>query len=177
MEDELLEYLRTDPGKGMRLVMDRYAGLMLRIASSHLQTTGGRDAVEECVQEAFVEFYKSLPSFDPSKGTVKAYLAVIVKRRAVRMFHEYKKRCREEELTEIIYQEDAYNGVELRHILREALSGLEAEERQIILMKYYWGFPTKKIADRLGLKTNTVDKKAERALKKLRAGLEGRELW
>lgn len=176
MENELLEYLRTDPQKGMRFVRERYTGLMLRIAFSHLQNAGGRDAAEECVQDAFAEFYKSFSSFDPAKGTIQAYLAVIVKRRAVRMFHEYEKRCREEELTDEICQEDAYGEAELRHMLKAALNELTEQERQIVLMKYYWGISSKEIGAKMGLKANTVDKKAQRALKKVRTGLEGREM-
>lgn len=114
MEDELLKCLKTEPGKGMCLVMYRYMGLMIQIAYSHLQTAGGMAAAEECVHDAFAEFYKSLPSFDPAKGTIKAYLAVIVK---------------------------------LRQVIKAAL----------------------------GLKANTVDKKAQRAFGKLRGVLEGRK--
>lgn len=175
MEDELLNCLRTDPGKGMRLVMDRYMGLMLQIACSHLQTAGGMDAAKECVYDAFAEFYKSFSSFDPSKGTVKAYLAVIVKRRAVRMYREYEMRCRVGELTEEIPAKDVYGSVETRQVIKEALGRLNEEERKIVMMKYYWGFPTKKIAAEMGLRANTVDKKAQRALEKLRDLLEGRK--
>ena len=40
-------------------------------------------------------------------------------------------------------------------------------------MKYYFGYPTKKIAEIFGLKENTVDQKVRRSLAKVKAILEG----
>ena len=45
--------------------------------------------------------------------------------------------------------------------------------KAILIWKFYYGYPTKKIAEILGLKENTVDQKVKRGLEKLKKTLEG----
>ena len=62
-----------------------------------------------------------------------------------------------------------------RETLLWALKELGEPDTQIFLRKYYLGQSTKEIAASLDIKENTIDKKVQRGLAKLRRLLEGGE--
>ena len=66
----------------MGLLMEQYMGLLW--SACHLYLTNPED-IRECVQETFVDFYGNRERFRAERGTVKAYLYVIAKRKAIRM--------------------------------------------------------------------------------------------
>lgn len=55
----------------------------------------------------------------------------------------------------------------------QAIRSLGDPDEKILIWKFYYGYPIKKIAEALGLKENTVDQKVKRGLEKLRKTLEG----
>ena len=58
-------------------------------------------------------------------------------------------------------------------ILLDAVRALGDPDGKILLLKYYFGYPSKKIAAVYGLQENTVNQKIRRSLAKVKAILEG----
>ena len=59
----------------------------------------------------------------------------------------------------------------------DAVLALGDPDAKIVILKYYFGYSTKKIAEIFGLKENTVDQKVRRSLAKVKAILEGGDCY
>jgi len=177
LDVKLLEDLKSDAEKGLNHLMDTYMGLVYTIVKNKLGSIFYKEDIEECVSTVFYEFYKQRDSIDLNKGSIKSYLCVIAKRRAVDLYREKAKSIN----SEVQQEESAFkcdNGVnipdiETKHVLIEAIKNLGSPDSEIFIRKYYFGQSSKDIARAFGIKVNTIDKKISRGLVKLRESLGG----
>ena len=179
MEERIRKLLKEQPEKGLELAMKQYGGLCWSIVSNQLSGIGTKEDIEDCVSEAFAALYEGRQKLDGQKGTVKAYLAVIAKRRAIDCYHRLKSSPSGEmnllqQEKECVVESEA-GTIADRETLLWALKELGEPDTQIFLRKYYLGQSTKEIAASLDIKENTIDKKVQRGLAKLRRLLEGGE--
>lgn len=165
MEQKILTLLNDDPEKGMSLLMEQYMGLLWGACSLYLDNP---EDIRECVQEAFLDFYEFRNRFSPEKGTVKAYLYVIAKRKAIRMSRRNVEAGTELLDENIADVQDMEEQLLNREILEQALSKLREQDSRMIRMKYYDGMTCAQIAHAMNLPLETVKKRQQRSLKKLR---------
>lgn len=162
-DTELIALLEGDPEAGMAAVIEQYSGLLWKVASNRLQS---REDIRDCVSETFSEFYLHRENYDPQKGALKSYLATIAHRCALRWQED---RFRQESAyREPPPQRDPFADLEQRTELDAALAQLDPEDEHILRMKYYHGMSAREIAASLGLPYETVKKRHQRSLKKLR---------
>jgi RNA polymerase sigma-70 factor (ECF subfamily) len=179
-DNELHSLLLTEPEKGLIEIMDRYTPFVYTIVHGKLSLTCKND-IEECVSDVFYELYKTRNSINLEKGSLKAYIAVLAKRKAIGVFRKSGKWAGEvyidgAEGEWIADSADVEQGVidcETRRELLRNVKSLGEPDSSIIIRKYYYGQSSKVISKALGLKVNTVDKKVSRALVKLREALGG----
>lgn len=180
-DEELLRLLQHQPEQGLQKLMDQYMGLVYAIVCGKL-AAAGREDIEETVSDVFYEFYQNRHSLDLSRGSIKACLAVIAKRRAI---DRYRKLARAAACSLPIEQAEKRAGAETetpeaaaaareqRELLLREIAALGWPDSEIFIRKYYLGQNSKAIAAALRLKVNTVDKKISRGLGKLRQALGG----
>ena len=187
MGDSRIRLLQEDPQAGLELIMKEYRGLLFQIAQAQLAGSGTREDVEDCVSEAFAQLYEQRERLSEEKGTVKAYLCVLARRRAADMYR--KIAGRKENLGEsrdsfqqeppvpggrrLPFQDGEAEAAVQRHVLLEALKSLGQPDAEIFVRKYYLAQTAREIAAALGMKENTVDQRVARGLRKLRKRLEG----
>lgn len=162
-DESLLSLLRREPEQGMAALIDEYSGLLWSVCRQYLQNP---EDIKECINEAFSHFYLQKERFDPAKGTLKGYLAVIARRCAI---HRYQENCRWDGAADAEGErpEDPFAQLEKQDELERALTALDPVDEQIIRMKYYGGMTVREITDSLNLPYETVKKRQQRSLKKL----------
>ena len=170
-EKKLLELLRKKPNEGMKELMGQYMGYCYSIVRCRLADFPQED-IEECVSDVFLAAYRYREKIDLEKGGFRAFLAVVSRRMAADLYQKALKKGTlplQEDLP------DAETGItfEEKDALLEAIRALGDPDEKILIWKFYYGYPTKKIAAVLGLKENTVDQKVKRGLEKLKKTLEG----
>ena len=170
-EKKLLELLQKKPNEGMKILMSKYMGYCYYIVRNRLSGFSQED-IEECVSDVFLEAYRYRNKIDLEKGGFRAFLAVVARRRAADRYDAALKKDTLP-LEEGIKKEEKGLSFEEKEMLLAAIRALGDPEEKILIWKFYYGYPTKKIADFLGLKENTVDQKVKRGLEKLRKTLEG----
>ena len=186
MDDhELLTRLKTDPEEGMRILIQRYSGLLWTIARSKLHPNYFDAAdVEDCVSEVLSRFYLDLDCFDRSKSSIRTYLSLMVRRKCIDLLRRANRAgipvsIEDDEVLQIPSQGDSPEQMSVKKDEgRRALSlieGMGEPDRTILLGKYYFGYPTKALASRLGMRPGTLDTRAFRLLKKLKKQMEGEE--
>ena len=158
--------LLEDPEKGMEQIVAQYTGLLWSVADQILQEP---EDIKDCVNETLTEFFYQRERFDPEKGGLKNYLAVIVRRLAIKKKQENQRRAGA--LAERVEETDPFSQMEEREALDACLRMLDPVDEQIIRMKYYGGMTAKEIAASLGLPYETVKKRHQRSLKKLKKSM------
>lgn len=180
-DSDILKKLHSDPNIGMSLLMNCYAGLVYSVVKGKLSDPHFSSAdIEECVADVFSEFYRDLNRYDPSLGSIKAWLCTMAKHNALDLV---KKRANEFchistdddesflQFADDFSVEEHYIDKEFRHALMQAIVSLGEPDHEIIVRKFYLEESTKSIAKRLNMTVSAIDTRAHRALKKLREKL------
>ena len=151
---------------------DRYAGLLLGLA---IRMMGGRSEAEDLMHDVFLEAWKRAGDFDPTRGTVKAWLCLRIRSRAL----DRKKSPR---LSRAVPWDDARaNEAEApahdpglrmeRERVRAALSTLSSEQRDVVDLCYFNGCSTAEAAEQLQCPVGTVKSRLSAARDRLRVAL------
>ena len=156
--------------------------VMLRLAMNILQDQGlAEDVVQECFL-SLLENEKLLKKLgDPDSPATRGYLVMMVKSKAINLYHKIKKQkdvINDDE--NLLYRiEDANSNTEKilanAEMLMEArqyLNLLDPMEINIMILKYYAGFQNTEIAAILKIDSNLVGVKLHQAKKKLAAEIE-----
>ena len=182
-DSELFQLFRTKPEKALDRIMNLYIGLVYSIVSNKLSAICSKEDIEECVSDIFYEVYKHREAIDLEKGTIKAFIAVIAKRKAISTYRTLKnKNSKTVSLDDTIYEVSISDNTSVEQTITEkegkdkiikGIKSLGEPDSEIFIRKYYFGQSTKLIANDLGIKENTIDKKVSRGHIKLRELLGG----
>lgn len=162
----MIIYLQTieDPGDRANFIelYEHYRGFMFNIANKILENEF--DA-EDAVHNAFVSISKHIHKIrDPSSQRTKGLVAIIVERKAIDI---YRSRGRFVSLEDIEDEIGIAFPPPEDNDLAHCLSKLSPRYRHVIMLKYYYGYTTKEVADIFGLKPAAASKLIQRAKAKL----------
>jgi RNA polymerase sigma-70 factor (ECF subfamily) len=174
---------------------DRYADAVYAAAS---RLTRDRHVAEEVVQETFLALWNRAELYDPTAGSLSAWLHAIARNRTVDRLRAAGRRpnlvalsataAEGEQDTAALERlvaagrvlggssigpgpEGALESTELRATLQSALADMPDTERTVIVLAYREELSQSEIATRLGWPLGTVKTRTRRALLRLRAVL------
>lgn len=159
-DKEMKLFLMENPEKGMEQIVAQYTGLLWSVADPILQEP---EDIKDCVNETFTEFFYQRERFDPEKGALKNYLAVIARRLAIKKKQENQRRAGVP--VEMAEDTESFSRMEEREALDAYLRTLDPVDEQIIRMKYYGGMTFQEIAAALDIPYETAKKRHQRSLK------------
>lgn len=143
--------------------------------------TGQQILAQDVVHDAFMALWRAPEAYDPARGGFRTFFLSLVHHRAVdtvRREERMRKRTERAANLEPVVGEDVAEGVvdlaaigERRREVREALTTLPAEQRQVLEMAYFDGKTQAAIADELGIPLGTVKTRTLAAMRKLRRAL------
>ncbi|SDA32121.1 RNA polymerase sigma-70 factor, ECF subfamily [Ruminococcus sp. YE71] len=171
-EKELLALLSHDPRRGFEQAIRQYTPYVMKIVRTKLEGVCSYEDIEETVSDIFLMFYKYITQNGNEIGSVKAVLAVISRRRCADVYEQSLKHRDDipiDELPEIAADDSLEND---RARLNDALHKLGQPDEEIFIRKYFFGQNSRSIAEEMGMKTNTVDKRISRGLKRLKTIME-----
>lgn len=171
-DSELLRLLRSDPELGLSKTVDIYSAYVLKIAHTKLNGLCSEEDIEELVSDVFMAFYMSGKKNDFNIRSVTAYISVIAERRCINMFRSKLRQPDTIPIDELEYELAEQVSNTDGDTLSQAVASLGEPDTEIFLRKYYFGQKSEDIARELDMKTNTVNKRISRGLKKLRKILE-----
>lgn len=184
-DNEILKLLQCKGDKGLEMMMDKYMGLVYTIVHSKIATICSKEDIEECVSDVFYELYKNSQKIDLAKASLKTFLALIAKRKAIDIYRKYYKQNTKTVSLEVVNDidlidlnsngEELYSNRETRRLLIEGIKALGEPDSEILIRKYFFEQPSKAISEALDMKVNTIDKRISRALTKLKRIWEGEE--
>jgi RNA polymerase sigma-70 factor, ECF subfamily len=196
-DDELMRRVAAGSQDALASLYDRHAASIYRVA---LTVNRDHGVAEEIVQETFLALWNRAELFDPSLGSLPGWLIAIARNRALDRVRATARRIPAAPFASLTAdQPDPAStvewlvasgalvgagapepGPELAIATGEtnadivtALTVLTDAEREAILLAYRDGLSQSEIAAHLGVPLGTVKTRSRRALRRLRAALEG----
>lgn len=129
------------------------------------------DLVQDICQETFIRAWKALPTFKQTpEGTFQAFIFRIARNLIIDLSRR-KKEFTLEHYAEIEDEEDFTEQIDKKDELKKvksALSKLEDEDRQIIILRYFEEMSHKECAKIIGTKEGALRVRTMRILKKMK---------
>jgi len=178
---ELMEAVAAGSADALGELYDRYSVRAFRVAWS---VCHDQCAAEDAVQEAFVSIFKSRMNYRSQRGTVAAWVLLVVLSRAIdvsriRAKHS-TRRASYDSLAVVPGPDDVVEKAGARidaGCVRTALAALPDAQREAITLAYYGGLTHTEIAERLGLPFGTVKGRIRLGMDKLRIAFEAPDLF
>ncbi|MBM7563864.1 sigma-70 family RNA polymerase sigma factor [Paenibacillus sacheonensis] len=155
----------------------RYTPLIMGIA---LRMLGDRMEAEDACHDIFLEALRRGGRYDPRRGSVDAWLAVMTRSRCLDRLRRGKKQvCREEWEAEAVSdweepaEEKAMSRLQ-REAVREALRGLPEQQLQAVVASYYGAKTHSEMASSWNVPLGTVKSWVRYGLHNVRRQLEKR---
>ena len=174
---EIVEMLWRRSDEGLSWVERKYKHFCYRIAMNLL---GQHEDAEECVNDVYLAVWDTIPPNRPD--SLMAYIGKVTRNIAVNCLRKReasKRKCGGtvllDELSECLPDTDSPDPVDdltLRDALESFLTALPAEDRIIMLRRYYDGDPVEEISRDMGLRAGTVRVRLLRLRERLREHLE-----
>jgi len=90
-DESLYKGLYAKAPQAFDTVMNTYNKLLWAIAGSILNGVGTNEDIEECIADTYFKLWENPRTFNPQKGTLKTFLAVIVKNKALDRYRKLSK--------------------------------------------------------------------------------------
>lgn len=177
-DGEIVEMLCRRDEFALRAVMTKYGALMTSIAR---QITGSALDAEECVNDAILELWNSVPPASPKQ--LSAFMGGIVRRCAIDRvrYNQAEKRAGSEycssldELEECLPDKESgeqSDSQEINRCIRLFLDKQKPDDRDMFLMRYFRFMSNEQIARQFGMRESSVVMRLVRMRKRLRKLLE-----
>ena len=176
---ELMQRLQAREPQALGVLYDQLAPLVHAVL---LRILGDRTEAEEVLLETFWQVWNSAKDYDPSRGTLEAWVTTIARSRALDRLRARQKR----QSGLALYAQEgrvlptssapmpeavALQG-ERAQAVASALEALSEEQRRPIELAYYEGLSQVEIAGRLGQPLGTIKTRIRLGLTRLRHVLE-----
>ncbi|MBE6564536.1 MAG: sigma-70 family RNA polymerase sigma factor [Ruminococcaceae bacterium] len=182
-DNRIVQLLFDRDEQAIPSVIETYGGYCMSIASNIL---GSREDAEECVCDAYLKLWNTIPPNRPAR--LSTFLGKIVRNTA---FTRYKRSRADkrgggelplalDELAEVVSDTEGVEEALEAQALSEAINGfldsLPPRKRMIFVRRYWHTDSIADIADRFGLSVGAVTMLLKRTRQKLKKHLEERGL-
>ncbi len=133
---------------------------------------GDRQQAYDCTQETFLKLTRSIHGYK-ERQKFKGYLFSIARNVCMDYFRGKRPVVTDpEELLSLTADKDAFGKMELAQVLFQALKELTAEQREVVVLRFYHDFKLKEIARIVGVPLPTAKSRLKRGMAKLKEILE-----
>jgi RNA polymerase sigma-70 factor (ECF subfamily) len=169
--DVLIEQAQAGDRSAFGLLYDRFAPSLLGAAARML---GGRREAADLVHDVFLEAWQHVREYDPRKGSVRTWLLLRLRSRALDLLGRAERRH-----TQVGSEREQLErpGAGAREhameqlAVRQALARLEEGVRAVLEYTYFDGLTAREISTRAGIPEGTVRSRLARGLAALAAAL------
>lgn len=171
-EKNIIDAIKAGDEQAMQKIICRYSRLLWSIVGAVLSQVGTTEDMEECVADVFIDLWEHPQKYDESRGSLKAWLSVIARNKAIDRYRQ-KTKIQTIPLEEtVLAQMGVEPEMENREELQEALAELTEEEKEILLRRYVYQQKPKEMAVALGLSVKQIENRLYRIKAKMRKQME-----
>jgi RNA polymerase sigma-70 factor (ECF subfamily) len=173
-EEELIALLKGSDESAFAYLYDNYSaalyGIIYRIINNN-------QLAEDVLQEAFVKIWNNFSSYDASKGRLFTWMVNIARNLSIDTTRgkSYKQQMKiqsnENAVTNASNRVNENERFDLLGV-RQQLTALKEDQKQIIDLAYFQGFTQNEISQKLGIPLGTVKTKIRTAILELKKILQ-----
>lgn len=172
-DEALVARVARSDRDALALLYDRHAAPAYSLAVRLV----GAAAAEDVVHDAFVALVDRPTTFDPARGTFKAWFMTAVHRRCLNALRARVVTAAESEIDAVADADPEPADLVVRRLedasVREALLDLPRPQREALVLAYFGGLSQTALAERLGVPLGTIKARMRRGLIALRGRLRG----
>ncbi|HEY0466180.1 MAG TPA: sigma-70 family RNA polymerase sigma factor [Polyangiaceae bacterium] len=171
-DEALVRAMANGDTHALAALYDRHAPLMLALSR---RIVTGKPEAEDIVHDVFVEAWRRAADYDENRGSVKAWLVLRTRSRAL----DFRKSAGVSRtvstgdgdwLSALADPRSADEAPDQAR-LRQLLATLNADQRELLFLGYFEGLSSSEIATRVGIPIGTVKSRVAAALAVLRQAL------
>jgi len=161
--------------KALAAVIEQYGGLVQAVIRRTLGSANAQD-VEECTSEVFWRLYQNAENIQPERG-LKSYLCGIARHVAVDRLRQLGRtdwqQLPQDENALGVWADpaDELAAAERQRLVQQCVDALPQPDRDIFILRYYFGEQVKVIAERLGLSAKSVENRLYQGRLRLKKAL------
>jgi RNA polymerase sigma-70 factor (ECF subfamily) len=151
-----------------------FDALVYTVYGSALRVLGDNNVAQDVVQDVFVELWAHPGRYDPAAGTLRTYLTVLARHRAVDLLRADLRRVARQERSQRLTPAapaagagDEVMAAETASLIRAAVHALPASQRQAVELAYFEGLSYREVARAVGISEGTAKSRLRLALTKL----------
>jgi RNA polymerase sigma-70 factor (ECF subfamily) len=169
-EVRLVARIAAGDDRALARLYDQYAPLVYGVA---LQLVGDEASARDVCQEVFVGLWQRPDRYDPARASLRTWLAVVARRRAIDVLRQRGRRQRREErvAAEVAVAppdiEEAAAAMVDGERVRVALAELPPEQRVVIELAFLQGLTHREVAAHLGIPEGTAKSRIRLGLSRL----------
>ena len=173
IDKRIIADIQNSDRKAFAELYDRHGTWLLAVAYRILQNR--RDA-EDLLHDVFLEVWRKVSSYDPDRGTVRSWLAIRVRSRALDRIRSLKV-AREHSIkrynnnADMIQSADEASSLVEHFQARQAVEKLTSAQRTVIELSYFKGFTCREISEHNAMPLGTVKTHLAAAMASLRKDL------
>ena len=161
-----------------------YTNYSSRLFSFVFKILNDQKETEDIVQEGFVQIWKKAGSYNPERGSVFSWAALIMRSRAIDRFRSRSRHNRNVEVLTAATDSDSTVSTETeqellnneqRKAVAEALGKIPTEQKLAIELAFFGGLTHLEISEKLSEPLGTIKARIRRGLTKLQSLLQRRQ--
>lgn len=166
-EFQLLQRIRQREEDAILVLYDRYSQLVYSIILRVLRDEG---VAEELTQDIFLQLWRQTKVYDPARGTLRTWIAVVARHRAV---DQLRKRRQEVDINDLDLSVDAKQEENARDAqfldkIQAEMSRMPAAERLVLELAFFEGYTHSEISANTGQPLGTIKSRIRSAISRLR---------
>lgn len=175
IDRRLLQAVAARDDRAFGELYDRWSGRLFALV---LQVVRDRAQSEEVLQDVFWQVWTSADSYDPTRGSARAWLVTLTRRRAIDRVRS-SQASRDRDLRHHgLYPafDSTLDSIEERfegERVRKALGRVGEPHRTTIVLAYFTGLTHSQIAERMQVPLGTVKSRIRDGMEKLRHEMGG----
>lgn len=177
-EVDLIQRLQRGDAAALREIYDLFSSGLYALL---VRMLGSAAEAEEQLQEVFLVLWREAARFDPTRGSLRAWLYTMARRRALDLLRARQSRPHlgaqedasalpAQQASEGSPEQEASEGERAR-ALSSALATLPQKQRQVLELAYFQGLSQYEIAARLQVPVGTIKSRVRDAMIRLRGPL------
>jgi RNA polymerase sigma-70 factor, ECF subfamily len=162
-----------------RALAEAYDQLGPAVYGAALRVLGQWTAAQDVAQDVFVELWSHPDRYDPAAGSLRTYLTVLARRRAIDVVRSELRRIARQERNHrltphqgIASPSDEVEAAEAAGVVRAAVRLLPGSQREVVELAYFGGLSYREVALAIGIPEGTAKSRLRLALAKLESVLD-----
>ena len=185
-EENYLIELNNKNEQALEYVIDKYSAIVNGVVRKVLLPLENEGLIEECIYDVFLSVWNNIEKFKGDKDKFKNWIAGISKYKAIDYYRKYNnEKYKFHDIDNYVLKDNTsleneiIQGIETKKVMK-LINLLKEPDKSIFIMKFLFGYTSRKISEKLGISEGIINTKVSRGRKKIKSqynNLEGEEIY